>query len=98
MPPPYLPASAALIAPVSCTELHNNVLLASYNLQCSSASGGGKQDSVLLLYSRHCSGSVEWARYLHKLFTELSRNKSRLTVRHLPVEVQIFLSSQYNII
>ena len=42
---------------------------------------------MLLLYSRHCSGSVEWARYLHKLFTELSRNKSRLTVRHLPVEV-----------
>ena len=53
---------------------------------------------MLLLYSRHCSGSVEWARYLHKLFTELSRNKSRLTVRHLPVEVQIFLSSQYNMI
>ena len=52
---------------------------------------------MLLLYSRHCSGSVEWARYLHKLFTELSRNKSRLTVRHLPVEVQIFSSSQYNI-
>ena len=44
------------------------------------------QDSVLLLYSRHCAGSVEWARYLHKLFTELSRNKSRLQVRHLPVE------------
>ena len=41
---------------------------------------------MLLLYSRHCSGSVEWARYLHKLFTELSRNKSRLQVRHLPVE------------
>ena len=55
---------------------------------------------MLLLYSRHCSGSVEWARYLHKLFTELSRNKSRLTVRHLPVEVQILLSShaQNNII
>ena len=51
---------------------------------------------MLLLYSRHCSGSVEWARYLHKLFTELSRNKSRLTVRHLPVEVQIVISSQYN--
>ena len=41
---------------------------------------------MLLLYSRHCTGSVEWARYLHKLFTELSRSKSRLTVRHLPVE------------
>ena len=41
---------------------------------------------MLLLYSRHCSGSVEWARYLHKLFTELSRNKSRLQVKHLPVE------------
>ena len=38
------------------------------------------------MYSRHCQGSIEWARYLHKLFTELSRNKSRLTVKHLPVE------------
>ena len=45
-----------------------------------------RQDSVLLLYSRHCSGSIEWAKYLHKLFTELSKNKSKLTVRHLPVE------------
>ena len=38
------------------------------------------------MYSRHCQGSIEWARYLHKLFTELSRNKSRLLVKHLPVE------------
>ena len=45
-----------------------------------------RQDSVLLMYSRHCQGSIEWARYLHKLFTELSRNKSRLQVKHLPVE------------
>ena len=53
---------------------------------------------MLLLYSRHCSGSVEWARYLHKLFTELSRNKSRLTVRHLPVEVLYKYYYLHNII
>jgi hypothetical protein len=41
---------------------------------------------VVLLYSRHCQGSVEWAKYLHKLFTELSRHAASLTVRHLPVE------------
>ena len=46
-----------------------------------------KQDSVILVYSRHCSGSIEWAKYLHKLFTELSRHKGSLAVRHLPVEV-----------
>ena len=38
------------------------------------------------MYSRHCNGSIEWAKYLHKLFTELSRHKGKLTVKHLPVE------------
>ena len=41
---------------------------------------------MVLIYSRHCSGSIEWAKYLHKLFTELSRHRGTLTVRHLPVE------------
>jgi len=45
-----------------------------------------KQDSVILMYSRYCNGSIEWAKYLHKLFTELSRHKGKLTVKHLPVE------------
>ena len=38
------------------------------------------------MYSRYCNGSIEWAKYLHKLFTELSRHKGRLMVKHLPVE------------
>ena len=41
---------------------------------------------MLLVYSRACTGSLEWARYLHKLFSELCRARSRLAVRHLPVE------------
>ena len=44
------------------------------------------KDAVVLIYSRHCQGSIEWAKYLHKLFTELSRHKGTLAVRHLPVE------------
>ena len=43
-------------------------------------------EDVVLFYSRHCGGSVEWAKYLHKLYTELSRRKGRLRVRHLPLE------------
>ncbi len=39
---------------------------------CSGESG------VVLLYSRHCQGSIEWAKYLHKLFTELSKHKGRM--------------------
>ncbi len=41
---------------------------------------------VLLLYSRHCDGSIAWAKYLHRLFTELSKHRGRLRVRHLPAE------------
>ncbi len=33
---------------------------------------------VLLIYSRHCHGSIEWAKYLHRLFTELSKQKRKL--------------------
>ena len=35
-------------------------------------------NTVILLYSRHCPGSIEWAKYLHKLFTELSKHKGKL--------------------
>lgn len=55
--------------------------------ECSSnANVGGGEEDVVLLYSRHCSGAVEWAKYLHKLYTELSKHKGKLRVRHLPVE------------
>ena len=36
------------------------------------------EDDVILFYSRHCTGAVEWAKYLHKLYTELSKHKGRL--------------------
>jgi hypothetical protein len=36
------------------------------------------RDDVVLLYSRHCNGAVEWAKYLHKLYTELSKHKGKL--------------------
>jgi hypothetical protein len=36
------------------------------------------RDDVILLYSRHCSGSIEWANYLNKLYTELSKHKGKL--------------------
>lgn len=39
-------------------------------------------NTVILLYSRHCPGSIEWAKYLHKLFTELSKHKGKL--RYVP--------------
>jgi len=38
------------------------------------------------VYSRHCSGSIEWAKYLHKLFAELSKHRGKLCVRHFPAE------------
>ena len=50
------------------------------------AGSSGPKDEVVLLYSRHCAGSVEWAKYLHKLFTELSKHKGKLRMRHLPLE------------
>jgi hypothetical protein len=39
---------------------------------------GAERDDVVLLYSRHCTGAVEWAKYLHKLYTELSKHKGKL--------------------
>ena len=36
------------------------------------------EEDVLLVYSRHCPGAVEWAKYLHKLYTELSKHKGKL--------------------
>ena len=39
---------------------------------------GVERDDVILLYSRHCSGAIEWAKYLHKLYTELSKHKGKL--------------------
>ena len=36
------------------------------------------ESEVVLLYSRYCPGSIEWAKYLHKLFTELAKHKGRL--------------------
>jgi len=41
---------------------------------------------VALIYSRHCQGSIEWAKYLHKLFAELSKHRGKLKVRHFPAE------------
>ena len=40
-------------------------------------------NTVILLYSRHCPGSIEWAKYLHKLFTELSKHKGKLRYAHV---------------
>ncbi|XP_059091357.1 uncharacterized protein LOC131886916 isoform X1 [Tigriopus californicus] len=45
-----------------------------------------KGNGVVLVYSRFCQGSVEWANYLHKLFTELSKLKGKFNLSHLPVE------------
>lgn len=49
-------------------------------------------NTVILLYSRHCPGSIEWAKYLHKLFTELSKHKGKLRYAtghlHLTLSVQ----------
>ena len=42
-------------------------------------------NTVILLYSRHCPGSIEWAKYLHKLFTELSKHKGKLRYAHAHV-------------
>jgi len=53
---------------------------------CKHTGATENKDSVILMYSRYCNGSIEWAKYLHKLFTELSRHKGKLTVKHLPVE------------
>lgn len=52
------------------------------------------EDDVILFYSRHCTGAVEWAKYLHKLYTELSKHKGRLRyvyflkkIVYLPAEI-----------
>ncbi len=36
------------------------------------------EEDVILVYSRFCPGAVEWAKYLHRLYTELSKQKDRL--------------------
>jgi hypothetical protein len=41
-------------------------------------SGSVKESEVILIYSRFCPGGIEWAKYLHKLFTELSKHKGKL--------------------
>ena len=46
----------------------------SFSGEASSSQG----QTVILLYSRHCPGAIEWAKYLHKLFTELSKHKGKL--------------------
>lgn len=53
---------------------------AEVNKMTSNVGGGGQEtvEDVLLVYSRHCPGAVEWAKYLHKLYTELSKHKGKL--------------------
>ena len=36
------------------------------------------EEDILLIYSRYCPGAVEWAKYLHKLYLELSKRKGKL--------------------
>ena len=36
------------------------------------------EEDILLIYSRYCPGAVEWAKYLHKLYLELSTRKGEL--------------------
>lgn len=50
------------------------------NAKLTSNVGGAQEtiEDVLLVYSRHCPGAVEWAKYLHKLYTELSKHKGKL--------------------
>ena len=42
------------------------------------AGNGSGDQEVVLIYSRFCPGGVEWAKYLNKLFTELSKHKGKM--------------------
>ena len=50
----------------------------SYGISFLLDEGVKTEEDVILFYSRHCNGAVEWAKYLHKLYTELSKHKGRL--------------------
>ena len=50
----------------------------SYGISLLLDEGAKTEEDVILFYSRHCNGAVEWAKYLHKLYTELSKHKGRL--------------------
>ena len=66
-----------------CISDRQNIIIISgykysYGISLLLDEGAKTEEDVILFYSRHCNGAVEWAKYLHKLYTELSKHKGRL--------------------